>query len=739
MSAGTLNVVGQGVNRVEGRAKVTGRARYAADNRAPGVVHAAGVFSTIASGRIAALDLSAAERAPGVLAVLHHGNTPPLHRSPNEMEENTRVGEVRPPFEDENIYYAGQFVALVVAETLEQARIGSRLVRVAYDAATPLTLTVASGELVRGTRRSPDNPDYARGDAAEAWASARGRIDVTYRTPVEVHNPMELHASVAVWHGERLEIHESTQWVAGQKQALAKVLGVPAENVTVMAPYVGGGFGGKLFLLPHTVLAAVAARQIGRPVKLVVERQRMFTTVGHRPATRQRVRLGADSDGRLLALQHDTVSQTSLVHDFPESSGQTTRSLYGGANVAVTHRLVSGNVGTPTPMRAPGAGSGMVALEGAMDELALALGLDPIELRRRNIPDRDEHRQRPWSGNRTRECCEIAARRFGWERRTMPPGSMREGDEILGWGFGLASWTAERDAARAKVELRADGSARIECATQDIGTGTYTIMAQTAAEITGLPLERIEVAIGHSDFPEGPISGGSMATASVCPAVIAACRAAIRELIATATKDGAPFAGRRADTLEYWTGAVISNEDGRRATIGDVLRMTRMPGVEGEGQAEPGEERAGHTFRSFGAHCVEVRWDPRIARLRVSRIVSAFDVGRVMNEKLARSQICGSLVMGLGMALLEESVYDERNGRVITDNLADYLVPVHADMPAMEVSFLNVPDERMGGFGARGLGEIGITGIGGAIINAVHHATGRRIRDLPITIEKLLA
>lgn len=738
MSTETLQIVGRGVDRVEGRAKVTGRANYAADNFEKSLVHAVGVYSTVASARIAGIDDEEARRAPGVRAVLHHGNIPKLFRSPNEMDDNTRVSEVRTPFEDERVYYAGQFVALVVAETFEEARWASRLVKVRYTDEQRPAVSVAESERANGQRVHSETPDYRRGDAAQAWSGAPVRIDATYSTPVEVHNPLELHASVAKWNGDKLEIHESTQWVVGQQRALAKVLGVPEENVTVLAPFIGGGFGGKLFLWPHTILAAVAAREVKRPVKLVVERQRMFTTVGHRPATRQRLRVAADAAGKLVALEHETISQTSLVHDFLESSGQTSKALYRCANVTVTHRLVSGNVGTPTPMRAPGAASGLIALEGAMDELAEAAKVDPIEFRLRNLADADEEKKRPWSGNHARPCCEIVRERFGWTRRKAEPGSMREGAEVIGWGFALASWSSEREEAEARAEFRADGRLRIVCATQDIGTGTYTVIAQVAAEVSQLPLERVEVAIGRSDFPQGPISGGSMATSSVTPAVIDATKKAIEKLVETAGKKGGPLAGQAPDALEYRAGAVISKSDGRSASIAEVVNAARLASVDGEAKAKPGEERKKYSFREFGAHAVEVRWDPGLAKLRVARVVSAFDVGRVINEKTAKNQIYGSLIMGLGMALMERSVYDARTGHVVTDNLADYLVPVHADVPEMDVTFLNIPDEHMGGFGTRGIGEIGITGIGGAMVNAVYHATGKRLRDLPVTIEALL-
>lgn len=687
--------VGQPLNRHEGRAKVTGQARYAADHAPDRLLYAFGVGSAIAAGELVKLDLARAEAEPGVVGVLHRGNFPRLRRSPNSFSNATKVGEVRLPFEDDRIHYAGQYIAVVLGETFEAARAGARLVRAEYRPA-PARVTLAEGAWPDGATISEDTPDYTRGDPAKAWMDAPVKIDAVYSTPVEVHNPIELHATVASWRGRQLEVRDSTQWVVGQRNALAAVFGVDPWRVTVLAPHVGGGFGGKLFLWPHTILAAAAARKWGRPVKFVVERRLEFTTVGHRPATRQRVRLGAAEDGAFRSLRHDTLAHTSLVDAFLEEAGATAKALYRCPNVGVTHRLVPLNVGTPTAMRAPGAASGSFALESAVDELAAALELDPIELRRRNEPSRDESQNRPWSNRHLLECFEVAARRFGWSRRSPAPGSMRDGREVLGWGCAAATWPAFRDEASARVELRPDGTATVYCATQDIGTGTISVIAQVAAEVLRLPPDRIVVAIGDSSHPRGPISGGSMATATVAPAVAAAARKALRR----------PGAGKRVVTAEATTA--------------------------------PGAEERRFAFRSFGAHLVEVRWDPALARLRVARAVTAIDAGRMINPKTAENQILGGVMMGVGMALLERSVYDPRDGRVVTDSLADYLMPVHADAPELETVFLDHPDPRRQEFGGHGVGEIGVVGVAAAVANAAWHATGRRFRELPITVERLL-
>jgi xanthine dehydrogenase YagR molybdenum-binding subunit len=729
-------VIGTPLDRIDGRLKVTGRANYAADNLVDRVTYAAGVMSTIANGAIEHIDTQAAEKAPGVIAVLHHGNVPALQRVPDDMENKLKAAEERTPFEDDKVYYAGQFVALVVAETFEQARWASHLVRVKYRETTPV-LSLDDGIAAHGAKPQKDE-ESQRGDADTAFSAAPVQMGATYTTPVEVHNAMEMHATLARWEHDRLIVHDSTQWVVGQAKSLAHCLRIPEKNIELHAPFIGGGFGSKLFLWPHAILAAVAARQVNRPVKIVLPRQHQFTTAGHRPATRQRLRLGAEHNGRLTAILHDSLSHTSVVTDYVESCGHATPWLYQCPNVSVTGAIVPVNVGTPTSMRAPGIESGLFALESGLDELAAQLHLDPIELRRRNLPDRDQEKDLPWSSNHYAECLRLAAERFGWPRRNSEPASMKEGREILGWGFATATWPAHRREARARIELRADGTARATCATQDIGTGTYTVIAQVVSEITTLPFAHIDVAIGNSTFPTGPISGASMATATVVPAVAEATRAAIRKLFTVITRPGALFAAKDPGVLRLDNGSIV-DDDGRRVSLREALSREREAPIVGEAHAKPGDEQKKFSFRSYGAHCIEVRWDPGISRLRVSRVVSVFDVGRAINRKTALNQLHGAIIMGLGAALLEHSVYDRRNGRVVTDNLADYLVPVHADAPELDVTLLDIPDPHIGDYGAKGLGEIGITGITAAVANAVYHATGRRIRDLPITIDRLIA
>jgi len=731
------SVIGRRVNRVEGRAKVTGQGRYAADHHPAGLAYALGVGSPIAAGKLLALHTAAAERAPGVIAVLHRGNFPKLTPSPNNFSDGTKVGEVRLPFADDTIFYAGQWIAVVVAESFAQARAAARLIRADYREDPP-ELSLGTAQWPERSQLSADAPDLTRGDPDRAWREAPVKVEATYTTPVEVHNVLELHAATAAWDQGKLTVEDSTQWVVGARKALAKILDTPARDITIRAPFVGGGFGGKLFVWGHTIIAAAAARKLGRPVKLVLERKQAFTVVGHRPATRQRLQVGARTDGTLVMLRHDSVMHTSKVDEFVEVCGEATKVMYRCPHLAVTHRLVALNVGTPTPMRGPGAVPGLFALECAMDELAVKLRLDPIELRRRNEARKDPQSGLPWSSKHLEECLDVAARRFGWKQRQAQPGSMRDGSEILGWGFAAATWPGWRMAASARVELRRDGSAKVLCATQDPGTGTYTVVAQIAAEVLGLPVEKIEVAIGDSSHPEGPISGGSMATSTVVPAIAAAARAALDNLRRLAVSRRGPLAGAAAGALIWRDGVLTDRRRRRSAPLAQILASAGLTQVKGEATAGPGAEAKKYSFRSFGAHCVEVRWDPGIARLRVSRVVSAFDVGRIINRQAAENQVHGSIVMGLGMTLQEASLYDPRTGRVVTDNLADYVMPVNADTPAMDVAFVEHPDLRIGEFGARGVGELGMAGVPAAIANAIYHATGRRFRDLPIRIEHLL-
>jgi xanthine dehydrogenase YagR molybdenum-binding subunit len=733
----TGSLIGAAVSRVDGPLKTTGSAAYASDYNFPGMVYAVPVSATIANGTIESIDKSTAEKMPGVLLILEHGTMDPLYRvAPGSR--GARPSESRQPLEDETVAYWGQYVALAIAETFQQAQAAAAAVKVTYrkqaaDVSTKL-----------------DDPDAKpsvqseRGDSEGAFAKAPVQVDYVYGTPAETHNPMEMHATVAVWENGKFTLYESSQGVVNHVNVMCQVLGVPKENVQIISRFIGSGFGCKLFPWPHSALAAVAARKLQRPVKFTLSRKNMFANVGHRPRTEQRMRLGATAEGKLISLQQDYRNHTSFGDDIRENCGEATPFLYSVPNLKVTSALVRRNVGTPTPMRGPGAVPGLFAVESAMDELAIKLKMDPIELRLRNDTLMDEEKKKPFSSRHFKECFQVGAEKFGWAKRTPGVGSMRQGDLILGWGCAGASWSAGRGPAEANVSLKADGTARVSCATQDIGTGTYTIFAQVVSEKTGIPLDKIEVVLGDSSLQPGPMSGGSTATASFLPALSDAISTAVKILANTASKtSGTPLAGKDPATLILSHGRL--HEKGADPATGvpfqDVLRLAKVAAASGDGKSGGlgSDTKAGdYSTHSFGAQFIEVQWDPGIARLRVSRAVSVIDGGRIMNQKTATNQIAGAVVMGIGMGLMEETIYDPRDGHPINDNYADYIVPVCADTPSIDVTFLDYPDPMMGEFGARGIGEIGMAGIAPAITAAVYHATGVRVRNLPVRIEDLL-
>lgn len=731
-------IIGTSHKRVDGRLKVSGAARYAADHPVNSMLYAYGVYSTIASGKITAIHDDEARAMPGVVSILHHDNFMKLHRTPNaplnfaEILSSGKVDEHRLTFEDDQVHYPGQFVALVVADAFEHARAAAHRVRVDYVAGEPVK-TLAQALVAHGSHKGTRG--HSRGNVEAGLSAGTHRLEQTYTTPVETHNPMEMHATTAYWQSGRLIVYESSQGVLNHRNVLANIFDLSADQVEVRAPFIGSGFGSKLWPWPHSIAACVAARMTNRPVQLVVPRAQMFTTVGHRPETIQRVRLATDAAGKLVSISHESYNSSSTIDAYTEACGGMTKSLYSCPNVLVSHNYGAVNRGTPTSMRAPGAAPGLFALESAIDEMALAIGMDPLAFRQLNLSERDESSNLPWSSNHLPEAMTRAADRFGWHRRNPAVGSMREGDEIIGYGIGACNWEAFRVATEARVTLRADGTALAQCGLQDIGTGTYTIVAQTVSELTGLPLEKIEVELGSSSFPAGPVSGGSWATASAMSAIAGATREALSRMKRYAVADTGPFAGVTVESLVVKGGALSSGS--RQSSFADVLASQRLARAEGWYHSDAAD-MSRYSFRSFGVHFVEVRWDPGVSRLRVARVVSAIDVGKVINPLAARNQVEGGIVMGIGMALFEAAEYDARNGLPVNNNYAEYRVPVHADQPDIDVILLDYPDYRLGEFGARGIGEIGVTGLAAAVANAVYHATGKRIRDLPITLDKLM-
>jgi xanthine dehydrogenase YagR molybdenum-binding subunit len=732
------SLIGAPLDRVDGPQKVTGQARYAADYFPSNMAHAVMVQSTVPSGRLR-IDTTRARRMPGVIYILTHENVAALPQK-GRAAVNPPAGRVLSLLQDDVVNYNGQPIAVVVADSFENATEAAANVDVAY-VAQPALLDFDRGKssAYKPEKLTRDPSDKAWGDFEAGLAQSEVRIDQAYSTSMEHHNPMEPHATVAHWQGENLTLYDSTQSVSGVKQTVAKTLGIPAERIRVIDPFVGGGFGGKGSAWSHVVLAALVAKASGRPVKLVLARTQMLGPVGGRPLTQQQVVLGATRDGRLTAIRHDVISHTSVMEDYAEGSTLPTRALYACANGVTTQRLVKLNVGVPTFQRAPGECTGSFAVESAMDELAISLGMDPVELRLRNHAEVEPSTGKPWTSKQLRPCYDMAAKRFGWSKRNPAPRSMRTARELIGWGMATATYPAHRMPAAASARLLRDGSALVMSGTQDLGTGTCTIMTQIAAETLGLPVGRVRFELGDTALPEAPGSGGSMTAASVGPAVQDACLALRRKIIDAATADPrSPLHEMDEPNAMIQDGWLVTRRGKRIESLADFA-MRQPAAIEAKGEAKPGEDAKKYASRSFGAVFAEVRVNELTGVLRVPRIVAVYSVGRLFNLKTARSQLEGGIVWGLGQALFEGSVLDERYGRFANGNLAEYHVPVNADVQAIDVDFVEENDTRFNPLGGRGIGEIGITGVAGAMANAVFHATGKRVRDLPITIDKIMA
>ena len=740
--------IGRDTRRVDGPYKVTGLAQYTSDFRFSGMLYAVPVEATIANGRVLKLDTATAEKMPGVRAILHRGNIGRIFRATYEAGFEGITEEGRPPFEDDIVRYYGQYIALAVAETFETAKAAADAVRATYSKETPNVQTHLESDdepdVVLTTYGPRERLQSRRGDAEGAFATAPIKLDRTYVTPTETQNPLEPHATTALWDGSMLTLYESSQGVVNLRAVLAQMFGLPKENVRVITKFVGSGFGCKLYPWPHCALAAVAARQVGKPVKLVLTRKMMFQSVGHRPRSQQRVRLGATPEGKLVSIQHDYVYERSMLDAHHEDCGEATPFQYSVPNLRVTFGRSKRNIGAGADMRGPGRVPGLYATESAMNELAEQLKIDPVKLRILTEPRLDESLGVPFSSRHLVECFEVGAEKFGWSRRTPEVGSMKRDGLTVGWGMAGCSWGSARDICHASVQLRDDGTVRVATATQDIGTGTYTILAQLAAQKTGVSIDKVEVALGDTSLPPGPLSGGSLATGSLVPGVFAAADKAIGSLLVVAAlTPGSPFANHSPDQLIFKSGRVFVKSDGsaKGVPFHDLLRAANLRLVSGSGRSEAtlfSHDKPKFSTHSFGCHFAEVTWQAEIARLRVSRVVTVIDAGRIINPLTGRNQIEGAVVMGIGMAFFEHTTYDPQNGAPINSSLADYLVTVNADAPPIDVHFLNYPDTEINELGARGIGEIGLTGIAAALTEAVHHATGIRVRELPIKIEDLI-
>jgi xanthine dehydrogenase YagR molybdenum-binding subunit len=732
-----MSLIGAPVDRVDGQVKVTGTAVYSGDVDLPRLAHAVLVLSTVASGRIATLGTAAALHMPGVLAVLTHLNAWRLPQG-GRAGVNPPAGRVLTLLQDDVVHFNRQPVAVVVAESLDQAAAAARRVKIGY-AVEPATLDF---DEAKSSAHAPQkaNQEPTDSERGQIPADAFAGVEAVYTTPMEHHNPMEPHATVAQWQGDKLTLYDATQYVSGCQSTIAKTLGIPKDDVRVICPYVGGGFGCKGSTWAHVPLAAMAARQVARPVKLVLQRPQMFGPVGGRPQTEQHLMISADDTRRLTGIRHDVFSHTSMIEDFTEPSALQTRMQYDCANVKTAHRLVRLSLATPTFQRAPGEATGTFALESAIDELAYRLTVDPLELRRRNEPALDQDKQLPWSSRKLLECYSQGAEAFRWSLRNPEPGSMSAGRFKVGLGMATATYPANRSPAAASAILTTDGNLVVRSGTQELGTGMYTIMTQLAAETLGFPLERVRFELGDSRFPQAPVSGGSQSTASVAPAVQSAVVELRRKLIALAIADaGSPAFGAATDDVLIEQGSIGRRGRERREPVIATLSRSGGQALEAQGAAKPGDEKQHYSLHSFGAVFVEVHVDQDLGIIRVPRIVGRYDVGRLLNAKTGRSQLLGGVVMGVGMALMEESILDQRYGRIVNANLAEYHVPTNADIGLIDVGVIDDDDPYINPQGARGIGEIGITGVAAAIANAVYHATAIRVRDLPITLDKLLA
>jgi xanthine dehydrogenase YagR molybdenum-binding subunit len=713
-------VVGRPLDRVDGRLKVTGGAVYAYEvQQGPAAAYGFVVEASIGKGRIKAIDSRPAERAPGVLLVLTHQNAPAQGQGTGQHQQ------AHPVLTGPEVSYYGEPVAFVVAETFEQARAAAYLVRVTYDR-SPGKFALHDGlKDARTPPRGNEPADTAVGDFANAFAAAPVQLDVTYTTPLQSHAMMEPHATLASWDGDKLTLHTANQMLNQGQKSVATTLNIPAENVRLISPYIGGGFGGKLWVNADAILTAIAARQLNRPVKMALTRQQVFHVTTHRSDTIQRVRLGTDHDGKILAIGHDSVSGNLRTQNAFEGAAVQTRTLYAGANRQTRHRLAALDIPVASSMRAPGEAVGLLALECAMDEMADKLSLDPIEFRIRNEPTEDPEKHIPYSSRHLIPCFQEGARRFGWNKRNPKPGQVQDGRWLVGMGVSAATRGNPLKLSKASVRLDPDGLATVRMAMTDIGTGTYTILTQIAAEMLGLPPNKVRVELGDTSFPEASGSGGSFGAASAGSALFEACTN-LRTMLARA-------ANVDAATASFANGRLEAASQSRLLT-----ELVGSSGIEADGEIVPGDTLKNFSQQSYGAHFAEVGVDADTGEVRLRRMLGVFTAGRVLNEKTARSQAIGGMIFGVGAALTEGMTLDRRFGYFVNHDLAEYQVPVHADVPDVDAIFLPELDAAANPLKSKGIGELGICGAGASLANAIYNACGARIRDYPITLDKVL-
>ncbi len=730
---------GQPMTRRDGVLKTTGAARFAADNNPAGLLHAVMAVSTIARGRFAPLNTEAAKALPGVVEVMTPANVPPLAIHP---------GEKRTPFDfrldllqDASVRYANQPIAVVIAETLEAAAEGAKLLTPQYEESPPVVF------LDQGTRYVPPAvgvggpPHESRGDVAGGLAAASKRIDAVYETPAQYHNPLEPHAVVAQWDGNRLILDMPSQGMAMAQMRLSALLGIEPDDILIRSPFLGGGFGCKGIISGPMVLGVLAARLVRRPVKLVLRREQMFGPAGHRAPTRQHFRIGTTADGALTVLEHHTLTATSGFDDFYEPCGNASHTLYASPAIVTSYEAVRLDTGTPIFMRAPGEAPGSAALESAIDEMAEACGMDPLEFRLKNYAEVEPMSGKPFSSKNLKECYAQGAERFGWAGRPIAPKSMRDAQGLLtGWGMGTATFPALMFQAQARAEIRVDGAA-VEIGAHDMGQGAWTALAQIAADGLGLDIEQVDFRSGTSNLPDAGIAGGSAHTATAGNAIYNATEAAIAALadVAVNDRDSPLFAAGNAGVIARGGYLWRRDDESRGESYAAILTRAGRKSVEGRGQAAPDPAlAANYAAHSHGAVFAEVKVDPDLGQIRVTRLVGAFAAGRIINPRLVESQYFGGMIWGVSFALHEKAIMDPRTGRPMNANLAEYHIPVNADLPSIEAILVEEDDPYVNALGVKGVGEIGITGTVGAIANAIYHATGIRVRSFPITLDKLI-
>jgi xanthine dehydrogenase YagR molybdenum-binding subunit len=731
---------GQSFTRREGVLKVTGAAKYAADQHPPGMLYAVLAVSSIARGRVTFLDVAAAKAHPGVVEVVTPANRPPLAQDPDERPDlfTFRLDVLQ----SDRVRYANQPIAVVVAQTLEAATEGAALLAPRYETA-PARVGLDAAESFVPQSIGPGFPaQMQRGDVEAGLAEAARTIAETYETPAQYHNPMEPHAIVAAWDGDTLSIDTPSQGMAIAQGRLASLFGISPDNIHIRSPFLGGGFGSKGLMSGPQVLGVIAARVVGKPVKLVLQREQMFGPVGHRAPTRQTLRLGADQDGRLTAIDHRTKTMSSTFDDFFESASNASHTPYASAAIATSHEAVRADIGTPMFMRAPGEATGSIALESAIDQMAEACGMDPLAFRLENYAEVEPMSGKPFSSKALRECYRQGAERFGWERRVLVPRAMRDRDGLLvGWGVGTATFPAMMFAGNARAVLRSDGSGVVEIGAHDMGQGAWTALAQIAADALGLGMDQLEFRSGTSDLPDAGIAGGSAHTATAGMAIHNAGADVIARLAELALND------RRSPLFGAGNAGVIAraghlcrrDDEGRSESYAEILGRAGFAQIEGRGTGAPDPAaQSAYAMHAHGAVFAEVKVDPDLGQIRATRVVGAFAAGRIINPRMVASQLLGGMIWGVSFALHEQAIVDPRSGRPMNANLAEYHIPVNADVPSLDALLVEEHDPHVNALGIKGVGEIGITGTAGAIANAVWHATGVRVRKFPITLDRLI-